>query len=150
MILVDNDQVFVQPASFTIPARSQFGFEIVFRPLLAKEDNNSKITLKSPELGEFVYPLKLVGNPSTLQRSLAFKTNLGSDISQTFKFNHFGKKATTYNCRIQKIGQKQPVNPDPKAKQPVITTDFIVETAVIQAPAVTNFDGVQLGVNVKF
>lgn len=73
---------------------------------------------------------------------MAFKANLGSDISQTFKFNHFGKKSTTYNCRVEKIGQKQPVNVDPKAKQPVITTDFIVETPVIQAPAAANFDGV--------
>jgi hypothetical protein len=32
--------------------------ELIFRPLLATESNN-KILLKSPELGEFIYPLKL-------------------------------------------------------------------------------------------
>lgn len=48
MIIVDNDNVFVQPQFFTIPAKSEFGFEVVFRPLVAKEDNNSKITIKSP------------------------------------------------------------------------------------------------------
>jgi hydrocephalus-inducing protein len=57
---------------------------VIYRPLLAKEDN-AKITLKSPELGEFVYPLKLMGSPTTLQRTLAFKTNLGNDITQTLK-----------------------------------------------------------------
>jgi hydrocephalus-inducing protein len=68
----------------------------------------------------------LVGNPSTLQRSLAFKASLGSDISQTFKFIHYGRKPTTYACRVEKMGQKQPTNPDPKAKQPIVQTDFVV------------------------
>lgn len=70
--------------------------------------------------------MRLVGNPSTLQRSLAFKANLGSDISQTFKFVHYGRKATTYNCRVEKLGQKQPINADPKAKQPITQADFVV------------------------
>lgn len=51
---------------------------------------------------------------------------------------------------MEKIGQKQPINPDPKAKQPVIQTDFIVESANLQAPASENFDGIELGVNIKF
>lgn len=35
-------------------------FEIIFRPLLADE-RQAKITLKSPELGEYIFPLKLIG-----------------------------------------------------------------------------------------
>jgi hydrocephalus-inducing protein len=44
--------------------------------LLAKEDN-SKITIKSPELGEFIYPLKLIGQPSSSDRTMNFKAALG-------------------------------------------------------------------------
>lgn len=58
----------------------EFGFEVQYRPLLAVE-LNSKIQLKSPELGDFVYNLHLVGLPSTVQRSLTFKTTLGSEIT---------------------------------------------------------------------
>lgn len=122
---------------------------MIYRPLLAKEDN-AKITLKSPELGEFVYPLRLVGSPTTLQRVLAFKINLGNDITQTFKFIHYGKKATVYNCRVDKIGQKAPINVDPKAKAPVVTSDFTPETATVNAPATDNFEGVEVGINIRF
>lgn len=149
MLTVDSEVVLLQPNSFVIPPKSEFGFEVVYRPLLAKEEN-AKITLKSLELGEFVYPLKLVGSPTTLQRTLAFKTNLGNDITQTFKFIHYGKKPTVYNCRVEKIGQKAPVNPDPKAKAPVVVSDFTVETATVNAPAADSFEGVEVGVNVRF
>jgi hypothetical protein len=50
MITIDSDVVYVQPNTFTIPAKSEFGFEVIFRPLIAKEEN-TKIQIKSPELG---------------------------------------------------------------------------------------------------
>lgn len=68
-----------------------------------------------------------------------FKTTLGSEITQKFKFTHFGKKATAYNCRVEKIGQKAPVNPDPKAKAPVATTDFTLDSATVQVGASDTF-----------
>lgn len=55
---------------------------------------------------------------------MSFKTSLGSEVTQKFKFIHYGKKATTYNCRVEKIGQKAPVNVDPKAKVPPPSIDF--------------------------
>jgi hydrocephalus-inducing protein len=36
MILIESDVIYVSPNNFTIPAKSEFGFEIIFRPLLAK------------------------------------------------------------------------------------------------------------------
>jgi hypothetical protein len=55
---------------------------------------------------------------------MSFKTNFGSEITQKFKFTHFGKKATTYTCRVEKVGQKLPINVDPKAKAPISNLDF--------------------------
>lgn len=76
-MIIESDVLYVQPNHFTIPAKSEFGFEVIFRPLIAKEQN-SKIQIKSPELGDFIYPLKLIGSPSTSSRSLNFKTSLSS------------------------------------------------------------------------
>ena len=61
-LTTDTDQISFNPPTFSIPPRSEFGLEVIFRPLLATESNN-KIVLKSPELGEFLYPLKLQGLP---------------------------------------------------------------------------------------
>lgn len=77
MIIVESETVFVSPLAFTIPPKSEFGLELIYRPLLAKEEM-SKLSIKSPELGEFVYPLKLIGNASNSDRTLNFKTSLGS------------------------------------------------------------------------
>jgi len=63
----DNDNISFLPSSFTIPEKSEFGFEVVFRPLLITTVE-SKFSLKSPELGEFIYPLTLVGMASTQTR----------------------------------------------------------------------------------
>jgi hypothetical protein len=92
----------------------------------------------------------LTGSPSTSSRALTFKTNLGSEQTHKFKFIHYGKKQTTYNCRVEKIGEKQPVNVDPKAKVPAVTTDFTVETATVVVPASDSFEGVEAFANVKF
>jgi hypothetical protein len=92
----------------------------------------------------------LTGNPSTSSRALNFKTNLGSEQTHKFKFIHYGKKQTVYNCRVEKIGEKQPVNVDPKAKVPVATTDFAVEAPTVTVPGSDNFEGVESFVSVKF
>ena len=55
-----------------------------------------------------------------------FKTSLGSEISQKFKFTHYGKKPTTYTCRVEKLGAKNQAPVDPKAKVPAANTDFTV------------------------
>lgn len=37
MMIIESDVLYVQPNHFTIPAKSEFGFEVIFRPLIAKE-----------------------------------------------------------------------------------------------------------------
>lgn len=59
----------------------EFGFEIIYRPLLDKKEN-TKVTLKSPELGDYVYSLSLEGISATVvTRSMSFKAALGSDTT---------------------------------------------------------------------
>lgn len=64
MLTADNENISFNPNRFTIPAHSEFGFEVVYRPLLVKEEN-SKIQLKSPDLGDFIFPLSLKGIASS-------------------------------------------------------------------------------------
>ena len=94
-LISDSENIGFNPPSFSIPARSEFGFEVIFRPLLAAE-TNAKITLKSLELGEFIYPLKLMGLPANSMRTLFFKTALGSDMVLPFKLVNYTKKPTVY------------------------------------------------------
>lgn len=116
MLTADNDNISFNPNTFTIPPHSESGFEIVYRPLLAKEEQ-SKVSLKSPDLGEFIYPLALKGvSPATVQRTMTYKTSLGSDIIQSFKFQNYCRKPTVYTCRVDKIGAKNLAPVDPKAK----------------------------------
>lgn len=103
-LTADNANINFNPQNFTIPAHSEFGFEIQYRPLLVKEEQ-SKVSLKSPELGDFIYPLSLKGlAPATIQRTMVMKSSLGSDIAQSFKFLNYCKVQTTYMCRVDKIG----------------------------------------------
>lgn len=133
-LVSETDAISFNPPSFQIPARSEFGLEIIFRPLLAQE-TNSKFSLKSPELGEFVYPLKLQGLPVTTMRTLYYKAPLGTDVSLPYKFLNYTKKPTTYQCVVTKLGQNgkpQQVVIDPKAKgAPISSTDFNCEVAQI-------------------
>jgi len=65
-------------------------------------------------LGEAQYLLNLQGLPQTAQKQLNFKTTLGNEIVQTFKFVNYLRKPTSYLCRVEKVGA--PKNLDPKAK----------------------------------
>ena len=121
-LITDSENIAFNPPTFSVPAHSEFGFEVVFRPLLALE-TNAKITLKSPELGEFTYPLKLQGLPSTTMRTLYFKSALGSDMVLPYKLLNYTKKPTTYQCVVTKLGPNGKaiqVVIDPKAKGPAV------------------------------
>lgn len=122
----------------------------MFRPLLANEFN-SKFALKSPELGDFVYQLQLIGLPSTSQRSMTFKTSLGSDLIQTFKFINYLRKQTTYACRVEKIGGAPKVaNAKEDPKKAVVQTDFLLDNPNLVAPPTDSYEGTEIGLNIRF
>jgi len=71
---------------------------------------------------------------------------LGTEIVQTFKFTNYLKKATSYLCRVEKLGA--PKNLDPKAKG--AQTDFTLDVNEIKALPVETFEGKEEGVSVRF
>ena len=54
---------------------------------------------------------------------MLFKSPLGSDLIQTFKFNNYIKKPTVYTVKVEKIGGVKTIV-DPKAKVPPVQVDF--------------------------
>lgn len=76
----ENEYIEIKPASLVIPAKSERGFEVHYRPLIASEDETSDLTLTNPILGTFKYKLVLKGLQLSTQRSMAFKCALGADV----------------------------------------------------------------------
>lgn len=143
----EHECISFNPVTFTIPPLSEFGFELLFRPLIAAT-LQSKCKLISPELGEFVYLLNLTGLPSTIQRSMMFKTPLGTDDIQNFKFTHFLRKPAEYQCKIEKLGGAKPVADIKGDKKPPL--DFLLENPILKVPATDSFEGTDVTMNIRF
>ena len=95
---IENEYISMSPDAITIPAQSERGFEISYRPLIVGEEAE-ELVLNSAALGLYKYELLLKGLVSTAQRSLHFKCALGADLMQQFKFKHYLKKPTTYQIK---------------------------------------------------
>eukprot|EP00743_Colponemidia_sp_Colp-15_P000860 GILK01000949.1.p1 GENE.GILK01000949.1~~GILK01000949.1.p1 ORF type:complete len:1078 (+),score=227.51 GILK01000949.1:666-3899(+) len=135
--ICDRADVRVEPTPFTIQPRSEGRFTVVYRPLVAGQAETS-LTLRSAKLGEYKYKLTLKANPGGIERSLNFRSFLGSDLVQTFRFNHLLSKAISYTCTIDNLGKAGP-------------PDFFVDKTV-SAPAATaaDRDGVEVRVDVRY
>ena len=132
-----SEYIEVGPEQLKIPAKSERGFEIMYRPLIISEQEVD-LVLKNPVLGDYKYKLHLKGLPATSQRSLAFRCALGADLMQAFKFTHYLKKPTTYAIKIERLDQ------------PGQICDFKSEVPQVQAAAADSAKGVEIMVNVKY
>ena len=136
MIVCDNDYVQIEPDWLEIPAKSESGIEVTYRPLIAAEQQ-SKLVVKTAQLGEFNYVLVLKGLPASSQRSLNFSTSLGTELVQAFRFTHFLKKQVQYAIKIEKlIGSGQP--------------DFLTDKPVCEAAASLTWDGTEITLPIRF
>jgi len=135
-VFINNDYVQVSPALLSLPPKSESGFELSYRPLTAIIQP-AKLTVKSPDLGEFTYDLMLKGQPSTSQRSMHYKTSLGTELVQAFRFQHFLKKQIQYIVKIERIGGAG-------------TADFTVDKPTCDAAATPGFDGIEVVCNVRY
>jgi hydrocephalus-inducing protein len=129
--------------------RSEGTFEVEYRPLslpapapLAAAaaaaggdgivEKTATLTIKSPELGDYIYSLSLGVKPAATERSLHFKTALGGEHLQQFRFRHYVQSGPVkYECRVS---------------QP----EFFEVQSVLEVPPAASWDGVEVVVNVKF
>ena len=80
--------------------RSDFVAPIEFLPLLPRE-TVTRLTFTSPDLGVFLYDLKLLASPAPPERSIHFKVGLGGYQTQVFRFLSHCKSKTEYACKIE-------------------------------------------------
>jgi len=87
---------------------------------------------------------------------MTFKTPLGTDLVQKFKFTHYLKKQIPYTIRVERIGQgaKSVIQTKEKEKagkdKGVIPADFIPEVQTITVPAVTSYEGIDQEIGIRF
>ena len=82
---------------------------------------------------------------------MTFKSPLGNELVQTFKFINFIKKPTVYNVKVEKIGQVKSTNP--KEKAPPVQVDFypmVQNNGTFQAAAADSYDGVECGIDIRY
>jgi len=123
---------------FVVPPNSEATLEVLFRPIAAGS-GEAKVSLISPELGDFPYLVQYTAKAAGLDKTIVFKAPLGStDCVQIFRFMHYALEATTYTASIEAApGHKSP------------TGDFSTESKDVKAEA-GGKDGVEVSVNVKF
>lgn len=79
---------------------------------------------------------------------MTFKTPLGTDLVQKFKFQHFLKKQTAYSVKIEKIGASQ--SGSTKEKSGANQVDFIPENQTVTVPASDSYEGVEQEVSIRY
>lgn len=134
----DHEYIEITPATLTVPARAERGFEVHYRPLVSSEDETCDLVLQNPVLGSFKYKLLLKGLQPSSQRSMAFKCALGADLVQVYKFTHYLKKPTNYVVKVERIDT------------PGAPSDFKAEVAQVPAPAAESHKGVEVSCAIRY
>jgi hydrocephalus-inducing protein len=136
MISCDNDYVIIEPDWLEIPAKSESGIEVSYRPLVVTEQQ-CKMIVKTASLGEFNYILLLKGLPAPSQRTLHFSTSLGTELVQAFRFTNFLKKQVQYSIKIERLTGSGP-------------PDFMTDKPVCDAVGASTPEGSDIVLPVKF
>lgn len=81
---------------------------------------------------------------------MTFKTPLGTDLVQKFKFTHYLKKQTVYSIKIEKVGPSQTISTGAKDKAIPNQVDFIAETQTVTVPPADSYEGVDHEINIRY
>ena len=85
---------------------------------------------------------------------MTFKTPLGTDLVQKFKFTHYLKKPCPYAIRVERLGQgaaKVVPSKDKGVKDKgAIPADFIPDVQTITVQAAPSHEGVDQEIGIKF
>eukprot|EP00439_Symbiodinium_sp_Y106_P056261 s5157_g7.t2 len=92
---------------FSVAPNSEATVDVLFRPVIVGS-GEAKLSLSSPELGDFPYTVEYAAKAAGLDKTIVFKAPLGSmDSIQPFRFLHYAQKATTFTATIEAApGQK--------------------------------------------
>ncbi|XP_069510876.1 hydrocephalus-inducing protein homolog [Ambystoma mexicanum] len=87
------------PPQFTVPAQSEGALMFEFQPLKASEVTG-RLILQNAELGTFQYELILKATPAKPEKTLYFRTPLGSSQVLSAKFINYTRQKVEYSCKI--------------------------------------------------
>eukprot|EP00762_Andalucia_godoyi_P000512 ANDGO_05257.mRNA.1 Hydin len=104
---------------------------LIFMPLLAGNEKDVTLMLKSDKLGAFPYTMHLTAHPAPLEKSYHFEVPLGSTLSQTVRFASFSKNAIDFNVDLQ-------------------PSDFEAAKTVKAAASPSGKDGIEVSLPVSF
>ena len=124
---------------------SEGAFQVAYRPLIPNTGggggggggggpetaSEASLTLRSPQLGDFLYTLKLMAIEPLPENALRFKATLGETQTQKFRFKHYLKAPADYTC---------------KTSQPL----FFQAPATVKVGAAASWDGENASVDVVF
>ncbi|CAE7232354.1 Hydin [Symbiodinium sp. CCMP2456] len=143
---------------FSVAPNSEATVDVLFRPVIVGS-GEAKLSLSSPELGDFPYTVEYVAKAAGLDKTIVFKAPLGSmDSIQPFRFWHYAQKATTFSATIEAAPGQKSVSSDfapeikdsaPEVPVPVPISralPFFQEVKVDAAGA----EGQEASINVRF
>lgn len=123
---------------FSVAPNSEATVDVLFRPVIVGS-GEAKLSLSSPELGDFPYTVEYAAKAAGLDKTIVFKAPLGSmDSIQPFRFLHYAQKATTFSATIEAApGQKS------------VSSDFAPEIKEVKVDA-AGAEGQEASINVRF
>lgn len=78
-------------------------------------------------------------------------TPLGTDRTQAFKFTHYFRKATNYQCKVERLDKKVPIDAKGKeGKGQVPLSDFTCLTNPFPAVPADTSEGIEQSINILF
>ena len=99
---------------------------VEFLPLFPKE-TVSRLSLHSSDLGTYHYDIKLVATQAAQERSVHFKTALGSSITQVVRLLNYCRGKSEFTCRID--------NPDFFVEKPPVATPGTFSSSIFYQQA---------------
>ena len=94
----DNTDIVLEP-EYELRASGETPCKLTYRPLLPSDGPTvTNVTFSSPELGDFVYQLKLQSSAAGADRSMQFKSAIGLAQTLTFRFLNFLPADCAYEC----------------------------------------------------
>lgn len=91
------------PRTVELEPHDEAAISIGFMPLLVSEQE-AVLTYTCPDIGQYQYNLKLVGQKSPAQGTIQFKVPLGASETKTFQFTNLHPEKCDYAASIEKDG----------------------------------------------
>ncbi|KAL8443894.1 hypothetical protein Emed_006518 [Eimeria media] len=139
-----HQEMSFSPQPFSVPPHSSGALDILMRPILPGR-GESNVVLQSDELGSFKYLVSYDIRSPGIEKRVTLAAPLGKEAQQVVRFQHFGRKATSYQLSLE------PSEDCDSLQKPVNLSEvFLFETKGVPAPPDNDGQGVEICFPIKF